>query len=302
MSWRTVVISNPCRLSLKNRSLFVEPYSGESALLPLSDISALILESREAVLTAALLSAIADEGIALFSCDASHIPNGVFVPFASHSRHTKAAKIQKDWSEPFKKRAWQKIIKSKIMNQAFILSRTGNLEASKRLKNLATKTLSDDETNTEAQAAKIYWAALFRDFRRGSIEEDVRNSALNYGYAIIRGIIARSIAGAGLIGAFGLHHDSELNAFNLADDLVEPFRPFVDIRVWNMYERTGIDVRHGLGRDDKLDILGIFEDRVLIGGCLESIPNACEKVAVSLVSASVAKSHTALRLPEFSKG
>ena len=82
MGWRTVVISNPCRLSLKNRSLFVEPYSGESASLPLSDISALILESREAILTAALLSAVADEGIALFSCDASHIPNGVFVPFA----------------------------------------------------------------------------------------------------------------------------------------------------------------------------------------------------------------------------
>lgn len=301
MSWRTVVVSNPCRLSLKNRSLFVEPYSGESASLPLSDISALILESREVILTAALLSAIADEGIALFSCDASHTPNGVFVPFASHSRHTKAAKIQRDWSEPFKKRAWQKIIKSKITNQSFVLSHIGNLEASKRLKNLAAKTPSNDETNTEAQAAKIYWGALFRDFRRGSLEEDVRNSALNYGYAIIRGIIARSIAGAGLIGAFGIRHDNELNAFNLADDLIEPFRPFVDMRVWKMCERLGLDVRRGLARDDKLDLLGIFEDRALIGGYLESMPNACEISAVSLASAGAAKSHTALLLPEFAK-
>lgn len=299
MGWRTVVISNPCRLSVKNRHLSIEPRDAETAMLPLSDISVVMIETPQCLLTSALLSALADEGVALFACDASHTPSGLFAPFATHSRHTKAALLQVSWGEPFKKRCWQKIIESKIKNQARLLKHTGDSAGHKRLVNIASKVLSDDSTNCEAQAASIYWKGLFTDFRRGSIEDDIRNSALNYGYALLRGAIARSIAASGLIPAFGLHHKSELNAFNLADDLIEPFRPLVDMAVWGMYEKAGFDKNTMLTKDDRMELVALLGERCKINTQNETILNACDITAQSLSSCGVAKSHTNLLLPTF---
>lgn len=300
MGWRTIVISNPCRLSVKNRHLSIEPREGEAAMLPLSDISVVMIETPQCLVTSALLSAIADEGVALFACDASHTPNGLFAPFASHSRHTKAALLQVAWSEPFKKRCWQKIIEAKIKNQAKLLKHVGNDTAYKRLTNIASKVLSDDSTNCEAQAASVYWQSLFEGFRRGSQGEDVRNSALNYGYAVLRGVIARSVAASGLIPAFGLHHKSELNAFNLADDMIEPFRPLVDMLVWEMYEKAGFDTNVVLTKDDKMELVRLLGEKCKINSQNETILNACDIAAQSLSSCGAAKSHTKLLLPTFS--
>lgn len=297
MGWRTIFISNPCRLSVKERNLVVEPKESEPTKIPLSDISVVMIETPQCSISSALLSHIAAEGIALFACDATHTPNGLFAPFASHSRHTKTARAQASWSEPFKKRCWQKIIKAKIQNQAALLNITDKKESAKRLKNIAEKITSGDETNCEAQAASVYWRSLFDDFTRGG--QCAQNSALNYGYAVLRGAIARSVSASGFIPAFGLYHDSELNAFNLADDLIEPFRPFVDALVWRRFgsEKNMDD----LTKEDRIELAGLLGESCFVDDRHETMLNAADITAQSLMSCSFSKESKALILPTFAK-
>jgi CRISP-associated protein Cas1 len=297
MGWRTVFITNPCRLSVKERHLVIEPKDGECAKLPLVDISVIMIETPQCSLSSALLSIVADEGIALFACDSTHIPNGLFAPFASHSRHTKTAKAQSLWSEPFRKRCWQKIVKAKIQNQAKLLEIADKKDSVRRLINIAGKVTSGDSANCEAQAAAVYWRSLFDDFVRGGL--CVRNSALNYGYAILRGVIGRSLCASGFIPAFGLHHENDLNAFNLADDIIEPFRPFVDALVWR---RFGAETRTDeLSKDDRAELVTLLGESCFVGIRHESILNAADIVAQSLANCSFTKESQSLILPTFAK-
>lgn len=117
MSWRVVLVSNPCKLSVKNKQLNIEQFGEEAVRLPLEDLSIIVLETKQATLTAYLISELAEYGIVLFSCDDSHMPSGIFQSFHQHSRYTEMAYFQSEWSEPFKKRCWQKIIQEKISNQ-----------------------------------------------------------------------------------------------------------------------------------------------------------------------------------------
>lgn len=297
MGWRTIFITNPCRLSIKDSWLVVEPKDAEATRIPLMDISAIVIETPQCLLTSALLYRLADEGVALLSCDATHIPNGLFAPFASHSRHSKTARAQWVWSEPFRKRCWQKITKSKIENQAKVLELIGEKDGAKRLRNIASKTASGDSANCEAQAAGLYWQWLFDDFVRGGI--CTRNSALNYGYAILRGAVARSLCGSGFIPAFGLHHANELNAFNLADDIIEPFRPFVDMLVWRRFGRQ--KYMDELSRGDKAELVALLGDSCFVGYRHESILNAADIASQSLMKCSFEKDASQLLLPEFDR-
>lgn len=294
-AWRTVVVTTPCYLHVRNRQLVIEPKDGEGSQLPLSDIGVVIIENPQVTLSAALLSALAQEGTALFSCDSSHLPNGLFAPFGTHSRHTRAARIQAAWSEPFKKRCWQKIIRAKVSSQAEVLRRVGAEDAARRLANLVDKVTSGDTTGIEAQAAQVYWRALFVNFKRWDGGLDVRNGGLNYGYAILRGALGRAISGAGLIPAFGLHHDGELNSFNLADDLIEPFRPFVDLRVWELFRGRAGD--EPLTREERVQIAQILGESCVMAERNETILSATQIIAQSLVSAGEQKDSRRLILP-----
>ena len=231
MSWRSVMITQPTKLSVQNRQLKIT--QDEEWNIPLEDISSIVFETPQISISAKAMSMIADNKIVLYSCDDKHLPNGVFIPFASHSRSLKVIKNQLKMTEAFKKRCWQKIIVQKILNQAEVLRLSDKIKDYKYLENLSQKVNSGDTENKEAIAAKEYFNSLFGNkFNRNY--DDIFNASLNYGYSIIRGAIARTIVSYGYIPSIGIHHKSELNSYNLVDDFIEPFRPIVDLWVKNM--------------------------------------------------------------------
>jgi CRISPR-associated protein Cas1 len=267
----------------------------EEIALPLEDICAIVIETQQATLSAPFLDALAQQGSLLFVCDRTHTPSGIFLPFHQHSRYAKTARLQAKWSVPFKKRVWQRLVKQKILNQATLLSHYGNASAN-RLKALADKVQSGDADNKEAQAAAIYWQSLFKDFSRNDL--DLRNSALNYAYSIARGAVTRSIVSAGLIPAFGVHHSSELNAFNLADDFIEPFRPVVDQLT---VELIGVESRKDrimLSKDERSKLSGVLGRYVLVGENKTMLFSAIDSAVFSLVRAAAIGDWDELELPE----
>lgn len=224
MSWRNLLIASPAALNLKDAQLVCSRAGKEPLSVPLEDIASVILESRRTTITAPLLGAMAARGISLITCDDAHMPNGVLSSMGTHSRALAVFKRQAAWTLPFKKRLRQKIVRQKIVNQYQLLRHLGRDD--KPLLRLAERVDPGDTGNREAQAARRYFSLLFSRFRRGG--DDRINAALNYGYAVIRAAVARELAHFGFHPALGIFHCNELNAFNLADDLLEPFRPLAD--------------------------------------------------------------------------
>ena len=206
---------------------------------------------------------------------------------------TKHAFLQNNWSQSFKNRAWQKVVKTKILNQQQTLLKITN-KANKQLGLIATKVQSADKTNREAYAATIYWHTLFDNFKRNNTD-DIRNSALDYGYSIVRSAIARSISATGFIPAFGFHHKSELNAFNLADDLIEPFRPFVDFEV---YLLNKIHTDSKLNHQMRVELVNILNKQVVFNYKQTTLLNAIQQMIFSLLKASEYKDINCLLLPQ----
>lgn len=234
MAWRSVSITHPAHLSVSSGRLKIA--QEETHFLPLDDLNAIILSHPQISLTAPLLGRLADHNIAVFSTDERHLPNGVFHSFQGHSRQTKAIKEQIGWSLPFKKRIQQKIIINKIRNQGEVLNYLyPETRPGEELFNLIKDVDSGDRRNRESQAAGQYFRFLFHAFNRRM--DNLHNAALNYGYSLVRGFTARAVVAHGFIPCLGLFHDSELNSFNLADDLMEPYRPLVDERIFQLLGR-----------------------------------------------------------------
>ena len=228
MGWRSVVISQPAYLSLDKRQLSIELAAGGQAHIPLEDISALILDCPRLTLSQPLLCQLADAGVMVLTVNEQHLPNGIFLPYQSHYLGLNRLRAQLALSRPRTKQWQQQIIRQKILNQKSTLLALKKREASAALDRMAQSTRSGDPDNFEAQAAALYFRYLFYPaLIRG--QPRFYNAALNYGYAVIRAAIARSIAGAGLQPALGLFHNNERNPFNLADDLIEPYRPLLDL-------------------------------------------------------------------------
>lgn len=229
MAYRNVMITTPCRISCKQGQLLVQ--GDVSASFPIEDLLSVLIESRQCTITTAALSALAKEGVAVFTCDEKHIPCAVTLPFSRHSRQLEVTHQQLNWTVSEKNRWWQQIVQAKIRNQAECLALCGRCEKAVILRKRSDAVRRGDSENIEATAAAIYFPALFEEgFTRGA-EADTRNAALNYGYAILRGCMARCLAVYGFIPWMGLHHESTLNAWNLADDMMEPYRPVVDLFV-----------------------------------------------------------------------
>lgn len=227
MVWRSVMISRPAKLRREHFSLAIE--QEETAFVPFEDIAVIVLNHREITLTHPVLSACAEYGIGLYATGSNHQPAGVFLPFLSHSRTTRMMRLQLDIARPLAKQAWAGIVRRKIENQAGCLRLCGK-DGVDRMESYARRVRSGDGDNLEGQAAAFYFTQLFgQGFHRA--EERWTNAALDYGYAVLRGAIARGLVAHGLHPTIGLSHDSEQNAFNLADDLIEPFRPLVDLHV-----------------------------------------------------------------------
>lgn len=227
MEFRSVFVSNPAQLSVYRGQLVIR--QEEERSVPMEDLSALLVESRAVSITAAALQELTDHGVTVYLCDETHLPAALVLPMNRHSRQLKLLKGQIAMRRPTQKRVWQGVVMSKISNQARCLSLLGK-EGAEELRALADQVRSGDPDNWEAVAAARYFPALFgAGFTRG--EECRVNAALNYGYAILRGAVARHLVIRGLEPCLGIFHHSELNRFNLADDLMEPYRPLVDLYV-----------------------------------------------------------------------
>lgn len=230
MTWRSVVISRPAKLKRDHYSLAIE--QEQTACVPFEDIAVIVLNHREITLTHPVLSACGEYGISLFATGDTHHPSGVFLPYLSHSRATRWLRLQLDLPRPVAKQTWASIVRRKISNQATVLRMTGR-DGAERLDSYVRRVRSGDPDNLEGQAAFFYFTQLFgKGFQRDQAR--FTNAALDYGYAVLRGAIARGLVAHGLMPSIGIFHASEQNAFNLADDVIEPFRPLVDLFVYRM--------------------------------------------------------------------
>lgn len=235
---RTIYCGSPAYLSVKDEQLSIKPRdeNAETFSIPIEDIGYLELDNQQITLSAALLTRMAQENCAISVCDNSHIPIGLYLPISGHSVHTERMKPQLSAKLPLNKRLWQQTIKQKIENQAAVLQKFGKPFQS--LKKKAEAVQSGDSTNQEGIAAGYYWKTLFgKQFIRER-EGDMPNALLNYGYAILRAILARAIVGTGLLPSLGIFHKNRYNSFCLADDMMEPYRPFADALVYSYYEEN----------------------------------------------------------------
>lgn len=226
--WRTIIISSGEKLNIKDNWLIVSSSKGETKV-PVDDLYSVVIENRSAMLSVSVLTTLTLAGAHIIFCDTNHLPTTISLPLNNHYRPYSVVKKQIEMSQKFKDSLWQKIIVQKIRNQSLCLKYVGvDTKKYREIEDISLKVKVGDTTNREAVSAKKYFPYLFGvTFRRS--DDDITNSALNYGYAIIRSSVAKTLAGYGFNGAIGLHHISETNPFNLADDIMEPLRPVVDM-------------------------------------------------------------------------
>ncbi len=237
---RTLYFGNPAYLSLKLEQLVVRmPDSLDNMetvrTVPIEDIGILILDHKQITITQGLIEKLLDNNCALITCSSNHLPTGLMLPLYGNTIQNERFRYQLDASLPLRKQLWQQTIQAKISNQAALLKyATGSIH--KNMQVWATEVRSGDSANMEARAAAYYWKTLFHDidgFVRGR-DEDEPNNLLNYGYAIVRAIIARALVSSGLLPTLGIHHHNRYNAYCLADDIMEPYRPYVDKIVFDI--------------------------------------------------------------------
>ena len=227
------IATDKVHLSAHRGLLLVTLDGEEMGRVALDDIAAVIVHAHGVTWTTNLVVKLAERGAMMVLCASNHAPVAMMVPVEGH--HAQNARFRAQWDAglPFRKRAWQAVVQAKIRNQGSLLASLGR-EEGQALLLMAERVKSGDTGNAEAQAARRYWPALMgQDFRRDR-DADGANALLNYGYTVIRAAVARAVIAAGLHPTIGLHHANRLNAFALADDLVEPFRPLVDAAVYQM--------------------------------------------------------------------
>jgi CRISPR-associated protein Cas1 len=244
-------------------------------------------------LTASLVSACMDAGVAIIFSDARHTPSGMALPFHRHHRQSAIAALQIGLTLPLKKRLWQALVVAKVENQAACLDSCGKPSSS--VSAMAKLVASGDPDNIEARAARAYWSILFSDFTR-SDDTDLRNKMLNYGYAVVRASIARALVASGLLPCFGVHHESAANAFNLADDLFEPFRPLIDRKVFDLSDQ-GTRAEGDLDLDIRRGLAGMLNTDIRLANETVSVLIATERASEGLVRAMEASTPAVLCLP-----
>ena len=289
MEYRNIFLANPARLSVQQEQLIIE--QAEKIAIPLEDISSVLIESPQVTLTAYAAAAMANHGITVFMCDEKHLPSGQILPINQYCRQRKMLMAQYEMGKPLQKQLWQQIVSQKIWNQSECLRLTKKPDW-EDLRQMAGKVLSNDSDNREAVAAACYFPALFGiGFSRGS--DDPRNAALNYGYAILRGAIARNLVVHGLEPCIGLHHRSELNNFNLADDLIEPFRPIVELYVLQNFS----EYDNVLSPRQKAGLFNLTNYLVKQAGRRYRVMLSIDRVCTALTN-SIIEQKNLLELPE----
>lgn len=285
---RTLYFGNPAYLSTALEQMEIKLLeTGEVRTAAIEDIGALILDNQQITITQALMAKLLANNIALITCDNTHHPVGLFLNLDGHTLQSRIFQAQIEASEPLKKQLWQQTVAAKIQNQAAVLGmqgNTGNLfnAPDKTLLNMAKEVKSGDSDNAEARAAGYYWRNLFPPFLNFTRERYgvPPNNLLNYGYAIIRAIVARSLVGSGLLPTLGIHHRNQYNAYCLADDIMEPYRPYVDKVVCDIVSMNGQYLE--MTPNMKKQLLGIPAMDVTIDGQSSPLMNAAQRTTSSL--------------------
>ena len=293
MGYRSIVVSSSAKISVRNEQLVIE--GEKSGTVPIEDIRTLMIESHSSQISTYALSALSEAGVCVYLCDEKHLPSAVLQPIGRYSRQRKQIFSQLSQSKPRLKRMWQSIVVAKIKNQAKCLELCGvDEESCKSVKNFAERVQSGDPSNVEGQAAAKYFRFLFgRSFARD--QESPINAALNYGYAILRGYIARTLANYGYEPCIGIHHHSELNPYNFADDLIEPFRPLVDLFVFHAV------LGEEFGTNEKRELCNILNYEMLSGGEHHSAAYSVERLVQSVEWCFSEEGAAELLLPEIEK-
>ncbi len=284
---RTLYFGNPAYLSMRLSQLVVKVpgmKDGEDdkvRTLPIEDIGVIVLDNKQITVTQALMETLLDNNCALITCDSRHMPVGLMLPLYGNTVQNERFRQQIDSSLPLKKQLWQQTIQSKIMNQSAVLDwQTGDHHENMVVWAKAVR--SGDPDNLEGRAAAYYWKTLFSgnlDFTRGQYEDEP-NNLLNYGYAILRAIIARAIVSSGLLPTLGIHHHNRYNAYCLADDIMEPYRPYVDKLVCEIVdEYDSLE----LTQEIKVKLLNIPVIEVIINGRRSPLMVAASTTSASLV-------------------
>lgn len=266
---KTLYFGNPAYLSLRNAQLVIKlPEVENNATLPkmmkrqsevtkpIEDLGVVVLDNKQITITSGAMEALLENNCALITCDSKSMPVGLMLPLYGNTTQNERFREQLAASVPLKKQLWQQTVQAKINNQAAALAIcTG--EESKCMRVWANDVRSGDPDNLEARAAAYYWRTLFSDLDGFTRDREgiPPNNLLNYGYAILRAIVARGLVASGLLPTLGIHHHNRYNAYCLADDIMEPYRPYVDKLVFDLYQRQGKEV--SLTKETKVALLAI---------------------------------------------
>ena len=275
---RVLCFENPARLSLKLAQMVVE-LQDVTRTLPIEDIGVVILDHKQITITHALIDALLANNVAIVTSNDKHLPVGLMLPLDGNTLQSERFRAQIDASEPLKKQMWQQTIVAKILGQAHVLG-TQLIKHNNMLK-WAKDVRSGDPENMEARAAAFYWRNMFE---KDAFIRDPQglppNNLLNYGYSIVRAMMARALVGTGLLPTLGIHHHSRYDAYCLADDIMEPYRPFVDMKVLEIWKNGGIT--SDISSDQKRELLGITTMDVSISGHRSPMMLAIQTTAQSV--------------------
>lgn len=296
---RTLFIENNFTLRTKNEQLIIQdPRTAVERPFPIEDIGFVVLEHPQIHITQPAIHKLLENNVSLIYCDAqTHMPVGLVLPLEGNTLQSERFRNQIETSVVLKKNLWKKTIETKIYNQARVMQSTDN-EAFKQLDYRKNTVKSGDTTNQEGLAARHYWKHLFapQHFERDRFGLSP-NQFLNYGYAILRAATARALVGSGLLPTLGIHHHNRYNAFCLADDIMEPYRPWVDFLVWTKWKQRGGEL-HELRKEDKTDFLKLLTHDVRFGTTTKPLMVGLTTTTASL-ERSFAEKNVQLLYPEF---
>lgn len=276
MSWRTIIVSTRCKLDLSMNYMVVR--GEETKRIFLDEIAIIIIENNAVAITGCLMSALIEKKVRIIFCDGTRTPQSELVPYYGCHNDSLKIKYQMAWEDDIKRDIWTRIVECKIKNQAAILMRYGKIKESKMLISYAQEIQPGDSTNREGHAAKVYFNALFgMEFTRTD-EDNIINSALNYGYSLILSAVNREVSANGYLTQLGLFHDNQFNHFNLSCDIMEPFRTYIDDSVkahcFTKFEK-----------DEKYTLVGILNKYVVINGMEQTLLNAIKIYVKSVFDA-----------------
>ena len=291
---KTLCFSNPIYLSLRNAQLVLHLPEVESnktlpeaikkeaeRTIPIEDVGVVILDNRRITITSGVMEALLENNCAVITCNQKSMPVGLLLPLCGNTTQNERFRSQIDASLPLRKQLWQQTIKQKILNQEHVL-RINTAQETNCMRVWSNDVRSGDPDNLEARAAAYYWRNVFTTYPNfvRDREGTPPNNLLNYGYAILRAIIARALVGSGLLPTLGIHHHNRYNAYCLADDIMEPYRPYVDQLVLDIIQ-CNLEISD-ITRDLKMQLLGIPMLDVVINGKRSPLMIAAQQTTASL--------------------